>query len=119
MFINFAGAAPTFFPSFEGFLDGGLVSNNPTFDGITEILEVNAALKKKGREGEASDLSHVVCFGTGISPAVNLDDIEVRWPGSLLDLVGAGNGKFLLLNFICSHSFKNISSSFSRFQQPP
>lgn len=40
------GAAPTFFTaSMDRFLDGGLMSNNPTIDTLTEIQEFNTGLK--------------------------------------------------------------------------
>lgn len=35
------GAAPTYFNSFEAYVDGGLVANNPTLDALAEILEYN------------------------------------------------------------------------------
>lgn len=41
-----SGAAPTFFKaSMDRFLDGGLMSNNPTVDTITEITEFNSAIR--------------------------------------------------------------------------
>ncbi|EEC00173.1 85 kD calcium-independent phospholipase A2, putative, partial [Ixodes scapularis] len=40
-----SGAAPTYFRPFGRFLDGGLISNNPTLDAMTEICEYNEALK--------------------------------------------------------------------------
>lgn len=40
-----SGAAPTYFRASGPFLDGGLVSNNPTLDVMTEIHEYNIGLK--------------------------------------------------------------------------
>lgn len=40
-----SGAAPTYFKALGRFIDGGLISNNPTLDIMTEIHEYNCALK--------------------------------------------------------------------------
>lgn len=39
------GAAPTYFRAFGRFMDGGLISNNPTLDMLTEIHEYNVGLR--------------------------------------------------------------------------
>jgi len=56
-------------------LDGGLVANNPTMDAMTEIHELNLALKAVGREKEVKPLYLVVSVGTGeipLTPVRNL-----------------------------------------------
>ena len=40
-----SGAAPTYFRAFGQFVDGGLMSNNPTLDVLTEIHQYNLALR--------------------------------------------------------------------------
>jgi len=40
-----SGSAPTYFQAFGRFLDGGLMSNNPTLDVLTEIHQYNLALR--------------------------------------------------------------------------
>ena len=39
------GAAPTYFRTYGQFMDGGVMSNNPTLDVLTEIHEYNMGLK--------------------------------------------------------------------------
>ena len=39
------GAAPTYFRTFGQFMDGGVMSNNPTLDVLTEIHEYTLGLK--------------------------------------------------------------------------
>ena len=42
-----SGAAQTYFRAFDRFIDGGLMSNNPTLDVLTEIDQYNLALQDK------------------------------------------------------------------------
>ncbi|XP_049295992.1 85/88 kDa calcium-independent phospholipase A2 isoform X3 [Anopheles funestus] len=79
------GAAPSYFRAFGRFLDGGLIANNPTLDAITEIHELNAALHYSGRASEAVPVSVVVSLGTGLTPVVDLKEIDVFRPDSIWD----------------------------------
>uniref|UniRef100_A0A182WCR4 phospholipase A2 n=1 Tax=Anopheles minimus TaxID=112268 RepID=A0A182WCR4_9DIPT len=79
------GAAPSYFRAFGRFLDGGLIANNPTLDAMTEIHELNAALYSKGRANEAVPVSIVVSLGTGLTPVVDLKEIDVFRPDSIWD----------------------------------
>lgn len=72
-----SGAAPTYFRPFGRFLDGGLISNNPTLDAMTEICEYNAALKLAGRKDEIQPLGVVVSLGTGQIPVVPVTVIDM------------------------------------------
>lgn len=49
------------------YLDGGLIGNNPTLDVLTELTEMNLALRGTGQHEEASktNLKVVVSCGTG------------------------------------------------------
>lgn len=44
-----SGAAPTYFRPMGRFLDGGLLSNNPTLDAMAEIHDYNKCLKRQVR----------------------------------------------------------------------
>ncbi|KAG8538838.1 hypothetical protein GDO81_021987, partial [Engystomops pustulosus] len=44
-----SGAAPSYFRPMGRFLDGGLLSNNPTLDAMTEIHEYNTCMKHQVR----------------------------------------------------------------------
>lgn len=57
---------------FGRFLDGGLISNNPTLDTLTEIEEYNLALYKTNRAQEMCDPTVVVSVGTGSIPVTEV-----------------------------------------------
>lgn len=60
-----SGAAPTYFTSCDKYLDGGLISNNPTLDTLTEISQLNAAYKASGQYHKQFEIEVVVSMGTG------------------------------------------------------
>lgn len=78
-----SGAAPTYFRPFGRFLDGGLISNNPTLDAMTEICEYNEALKATGQVDRVRPLGVVVSLGTGKVPVV---------PVTVIDMLHMGTG---------------------------
>lgn len=57
---------------FGRFLDGGLISNNPTLDTLTEIEEYNLALYKTNRSNEIHEPTVVVSVGTGCIPVTEV-----------------------------------------------
>uniref|UniRef100_A0A8C4ZC68 phospholipase A2 n=2 Tax=Gadus morhua TaxID=8049 RepID=A0A8C4ZC68_GADMO len=96
-----SGAAPTYFRPMGRFLDGGLLSNNPTLDAMTEIHQYNKALKAEGRGQEVQRLGIVVSLGTGKPPQVVVNSVDVFRPSNPLELaksiVGAKElGKMLV-----------------------
>ncbi|XP_065334315.1 85/88 kDa calcium-independent phospholipase A2 isoform X2 [Cloeon dipterum] len=86
------GAAPSYFRAYGCFLDGGLIANNPTMDAMTEIHELNLALKAVGRESEVKPLSLVVSIGTGEIPLSKMADFDVFRPESVLDTFRLARG---------------------------
>ncbi|XP_035230665.1 85/88 kDa calcium-independent phospholipase A2-like isoform X2 [Stegodyphus dumicola] len=77
------GAAPTYFRASGPYIDGGLISNNPTLDAITEIHQCNQSLTAVGKENQVCKIKVVVSMGTGRPPLVPVDTIDVFRPDSL------------------------------------
>ncbi|KAL1451791.1 hypothetical protein WDU94_006137 [Cyamophila willieti] len=80
-----SGAAPSYFRMFGRFIDGGLMSNNPTLDALTEIHEYNLALKATGQESEVRPVSVVVSIGTGSIPVTDMKGVDVFRPENFTD----------------------------------
>lgn len=73
-------AAPTYFHSFESFLDGALFANNPTIDAMTEIYEYNMAMYSAGYGCKmGSTMKCVVSLGTGHSPTTKTDIVDFQY----------------------------------------
>lgn len=62
---------------FGRFLDGGLISNNPTLDTLTEIEEYNLALYQTNRAHEMQDPTVVVSVGTGCIPVTEVKCFKI------------------------------------------
>lgn len=76
-----SAAAPTFFPAFQSFLDGGLMANNPTLPAMTDILQQVEKKQKKVKIG------CVLSLGTGYTyPPQTVENFEVYVPGFTKDV---------------------------------
>lgn len=82
-----SGAAPSYFRSYGRFIDGGLISNNPTLDVLTEIAEHNTSLNIVGRTKEVVKPSVVLSLGTGKPPVAKVDAIDCFKPESMWSTV--------------------------------
>jgi patatin-like phospholipase/acyl hydrolase len=77
------GAAPTFFPIYQGYIDGGVVANNPSMCALAQALH---------SETGGQELSQVtlLSMGTGINPKYlpeqNADWGLVQWAPHLISL---------------------------------
>jgi patatin-like phospholipase/acyl hydrolase len=84
----YTSAAPTFFPIYHGFVDGGVVSNNPGMCAIAQALEPNTG-KQKLRD------IRLLSVGTGNNPkyitAENEDWGFVQWAPHLISLMLEGS----------------------------
>ncbi len=76
-----SAAAPTYFPAFESFLDGGLMSNNPTLPAMTDIVLRNKKQAKKPK------IACVLSLGTGYAEPQVVDNYEVYVPGFTKDVL--------------------------------
>ena len=76
-----SSAAPTYFEAFENvFIDGGVMSNNPTLDGMSEMVQ------QLMLEGKPLKIGMVVSLGTGIIPSRPTPGINLqRKPATVVD----------------------------------
>ena len=66
-------AAPTYFEAFEEkFIDGGVVANNPTLDGMSEMVQQLMA------EGKPLRIGMVVSVGAGVQASDSIDEINIK-----------------------------------------
>lgn len=81
-------AAPTFFPTVDGFVDGGLVATNPAMIGLTQALD------PRGPNKELKDIS-LLSIGAGKAnhyiKGTTLDWGMTRWSPFLLYLMFEGS----------------------------
>jgi len=61
----YSASAPTYFPSADGYIDGGVFANNPSMVGLCQVLD------SRNPSSEQARLEDVVLFsaGTGANPA--------------------------------------------------
>lgn len=80
-------AAPSYFPRLRDLplLDGGLVSNNPTLDSMTEIIEQGE------REGKPVKFGCVLSMGTGLVTPQHVDEAVEFYATSTLSLLSCKN----------------------------
>ncbi|XP_067929343.1 85/88 kDa calcium-independent phospholipase A2-like [Watersipora subatra] len=95
------GAAPTFFTaSMDRFIDGGLMSNNPTLDALTEIHEFNCGLKATAKHNQVRPICCVVSLGTGRFPQMPVDAIDVYKPTGPMQIYRVAQSVTSLLKMV-------------------
>uniref|UniRef100_A0A1I7V2V7 phospholipase A2 n=1 Tax=Caenorhabditis tropicalis TaxID=1561998 RepID=A0A1I7V2V7_9PELO len=72
--VRRSSAAPTYFSASEGkFIDGGMISNNPVLDLMSEICFWNTTCQKMNLPDKIVDVGCVLSVGTGITPICPVD----------------------------------------------
>ena len=82
-------AAPMYFPSYQGYVDGGVIANNPSMAALAQVLD-----RRNGRPAALEDVS-LLSLGTGLSlkyiPGQSNDWGFAQWVRPLLELVFDGS----------------------------
>lgn len=80
-------AAPTYFPVYQGFADGGLVANNPSMCALAQALD-------KGTGGQKLNKVTLLSVGTGVRPkwveGFNEDWGYLQWAPHLIGIMMDG-----------------------------
>lgn len=83
----YTSAAPTYFPSVDGFIDGGVFANNPS------LVALAQAIDQKNHQHERAELEEVVLLSVGTGSAPNyiegdaLDWGLTQWGSHLVDML--------------------------------
>ena len=86
----YTASAPTYFPSADGYIDGGVFANNPSIVGLAQ------AISQANIKTERVKLDQIVLLsvGTGVNlhfiKKKNLDWGYAQWIGSLIDIMMDG-----------------------------
>uniref|UniRef100_A0A1I7XWZ9 phospholipase A2 n=1 Tax=Steinernema glaseri TaxID=37863 RepID=A0A1I7XWZ9_9BILA len=72
-----SSAAPTYFSSSENYIDGGIISNNPTLDLLSEVQLWNETNIYLSQERQV-EIGCVLSVGTGAIPTIPLDPMNLE-----------------------------------------
>jgi patatin-like phospholipase/acyl hydrolase len=103
-------AAPTYFPTYKGFADGGIVANNPSVCALAQALG----------SGQKLDEIRLLSIGTGYVPQhVEGDELDwgfLQWAEPLIGILFDGASE--IANFQCSKilgdRYRRINARFRR-----
>ncbi|KAM3180636.1 hypothetical protein ACTXT7_015904, partial [Hymenolepis weldensis] len=76
-----SGAAPSYFRACGPYLDGGLISNNPTMDLLTESQELN--IVRRLRREPTIPIASITSLGTGRAPLREVQQLDVFRPQNM------------------------------------
>ncbi|EFP05027.1 hypothetical protein CRE_03226 [Caenorhabditis remanei] len=78
MALRRSTAAPVLFkPSEDRYIDGGIISNNPALDLMSEVHAYNRELQMSGRKKDAVQMNVLVSFGTGQIPCTVIETLSI------------------------------------------
>uniref|UniRef100_A0A1I7U0F2 phospholipase A2 n=1 Tax=Caenorhabditis tropicalis TaxID=1561998 RepID=A0A1I7U0F2_9PELO len=78
MALRRSTAAPVLFkPSEDRYIDGGIISNNPALDLMSEVHAYNRQLQLSGRKNETVQMNVLVSFGTGQIPCTVIETLSI------------------------------------------
>ncbi|CAL2049189.1 unnamed protein product [Caenorhabditis brenneri] len=78
MALRRSTAAPVLFkPSEDRYIDGGIISNNPALDLMSEVHAYNRQLQLSGRKNETVKMNALVSFGTGQIPSTVIETLSI------------------------------------------
>lgn len=85
-------AAPTYFPSYQGFVDGGVVANNPSMAALAQALDERG--KRRAENGVRLEDLRLLSLGTGYSPQFIPGERHnwgyLQWAKPVIDLMFDG-----------------------------
>ena len=70
---RYTSSAPPYLKECDGYVDGGLICNNPSECGLTEIQSYYH------RQGLTSQIALVISIGTGIMPPKKIGNTDLKW----------------------------------------
>ncbi len=88
--VLYTSSAPTYFPSADGYIDGGVYANNPT------IVAIAQAVSKRNRPAERANLEDLVVLSIGTGVSLNyikgntLDWGYSQWVKPLINILMEG-----------------------------
>ena len=101
-----SSAAPTYFPAYQCFLDGGLMANNPTLAAMADIFRHENENSKPAKTG------FVLSVGSGyLRSPKKVDNFEVYVPGFTLGIMGTLLNSSLGLMSLLNHFVEQSTQS--------
>jgi patatin-like phospholipase/acyl hydrolase len=98
----YTSAAPTFFPVYKGFIDGGVISNNPSMCALAQALEPDTG-------GQSLRDVRLLSIGTGVNPKFLIGEDEdwgfVQWAPHVISLMMEGSTG--LADYQCRQILRN------------